>query len=381
MVDAPRGRASGGVAACPFCGQPLLNKKATEHLEHQGAAYEAQLRQQAEAEARSRANARVQAVEKAVRADSAKQLKLAGQESANAVALLNRQLQEAKKHQTAKVQAEVQKQLAEAKKGERDRLEDQFSKREKQLDLTLKKLQEQNSELSRRVERLSAGDRGEFNEEEIVIRLARAFPDDDIKRTRRGQPGADIFQRVKFRTDGDLTEAGLIIYECKDTLHWSNSFTAQMRAEAKLHGTPYAILVSRCFPPGLRGLAVVDDIVVVDPARVLPLAEIMRRMVVNSYRAGAVAGSQAEKTAELFRFISSTEFGQAFDTLVEAVETLEGLLTRERRSHQKTWSEQGHLYQSVSDTVVEIDQRFKSILESKAKKGTVRLLTREKASA
>jgi hypothetical protein len=317
--------ASGSPSACPFCGQPLLNEQAIEHLEQQVVAYE--------------------------------------------------------RNQAAKVQAEVQRQLAEADRKERDRREQAFSKRERQLGLTLKKLQEQNSELSRRVERLSAGDRGEINEDEIVARLTRAFPDDDIKRTRRGQRGADIFQRVRFRTGGDLTEAGLIIYECKDTLRWNNRFTAQMKTQAKLHATPYAILVTRCFPPGLTSLAVVDEIIVVDPTRAVPLAEIMRRMVIESYRTGAVAGSQAEKTDELFRFISSTKCGQDFDTLVEAIEALEALLTRERQSHQKMWTERDHLYQNVSDTVIELDQRFRSILESKAKNGAVRVLSHERASA
>ena len=344
MVVISHSKVSREDTVCPFCGQPLLNTKAVAHLQHQRLAYEAQLRQQAEVEAQSQAEARIQAAEKALRADAAKH-------------------------------------LAQASKKERDRLELQFSRREKQLDLTLTKLQEQNSELSRRVEKLSAGDRGEFNEAEIVVSLTWAFPDDDIKQTRRGQRGADIFQKVRFRTDGDLTEAGLIIYECKDVLHWNNSFITQMKAEAKLHATPYAILVSRCFPPGLKSLAVVDDIIVVDPARVVPLAQVMRRMVVESYRKGVIAASQAEKTAELFRYISSTEFGQAFDTLSEDAAALEGLLTRERQSHQKMWAERERRYQNVGETVINVDQRFKSILESNAKKGTVRLLSPERVTA
>jgi hypothetical protein len=318
-------RAAESLASCPFCGQPLLNKQAAEHLQHQVATYEAT--------------------------------------------------------QAAEVEAEVRKQFADADRKERDRRDQVFSTRERQLALTLKKLQEQNSELSRRVERLSAGDRGEINEDEIVSRLTRAFPDDDFRRTRRGQRGADIFQRVRFRTGGDLTEAGLIIYECKDTLRWNNRFITQMKGQAKLHATPYAVLVSRCFPPGLKSLVVVDEIVVVDPARAAPLAEIMRRMVIESYRTGAVAGSQAAKTTELFRFISSTKFGQAFDTLAESVEALDGLLNRERQSHQKIWTERGQLYQNVNDTVIAIDQRFKAILEGKAKERSVRVLAHERASA
>ena len=168
----------------------------------------------------------------------------------------------------------------------------------------------------------------------------------------------------------------MIIYECKDTLQWSNSFVAQIKAQAKLHGTPYAVLVSRCFPRNQKTLAIIDDIVVVDPGRVVALAGVMRRMVIESYRASAISGSQVEKTAELFRYISSTEFCQAFETLTESVDTLDDLLTRERTSHQKLWTERGRLYTNISDTVVQIDARFKCILESKSKSATVHRIHR-----
>jgi DNA repair exonuclease SbcCD ATPase subunit len=203
---------------CPFCGQPLLNTLAVEHLARQEAAYEAELRKDLEAEAEARAQARVKKVEKDLKADAAEQVQAAARGRAEEVAGLNRQLQEVQKNQEAKVKVEVRKQVADAEASQRTRLEQEFGKREKQVQATLTKVQEQNAELSRRVERLSAGDRGEFNEEEILAQLSRAFPDDDIKRTRRGQRGADIFQHVRVRTDGDFIEAGLIIYECKDTL-------------------------------------------------------------------------------------------------------------------------------------------------------------------
>jgi ribose 1,5-bisphosphokinase PhnN len=40
MVSVSRGRASGSLAACPFCGQRLLDTEAVEHLQHQVAIHE-----------------------------------------------------------------------------------------------------------------------------------------------------------------------------------------------------------------------------------------------------------------------------------------------------------------------------------------------------
>ncbi len=321
--------------ACPFCGQPLLSTRAVDHLAGQTSAYEARQRKQAQAEVEKQVAER----EATFKVETAAALKTAAEQRAREVAELARRLDDLQTNQDALVQAEVDKQVAVSEELARARLLTEFAKRESQLRLTLKKLEEQNNELSRRVEGLSAGDRGEFNEDEIAVQLTSAFPDDEITRTRRGQRGADIFQRVRFRSNGELIEAGLIIYECKDTLQWSNRFVEQIRAQAKLHGTPYAVLVSRRFPQGSSSLVVLDDIVVIEPGRCVALAQIVRRMAIESYRAGIVAGSQAGKTAELFRFISSMQFRQAFDSLSESIDSLDGLLTRERQGHLSLPSE------------------------------------------
>jgi hypothetical protein len=119
---------------------------------------------------------------------------------------------------------------------------------------------------------------------------------------------------------------------------------------------------------------VIDDIVVVEPARAVAIAEVMRRMVIETYRSGVVAGSRAEKTAELFRYVSSTEFRQAFDSLSEANDALQASLTRERQSHQRVWTERDRYYQSIGDAVIQIDSRFRAILESTGKDETLRSL-------
>ena len=84
--------------------------------------------------------------------------------------------------------------------------------------------------------------------------------------------------------------------------------------------------------------------------------------------------SRVEKTAELFRFVSSMEFRQKFDSLSEANDALQASLTRERQSHQRVWTERERLYHAMGDATIEIDSRFKAILESKGKGKALRSL-------
>jgi len=195
----PRGRPSRGAASCPVCGQRLLSNRANE------------------------------------------QVKLTTQQHARALALLKRQLREAK-----------------------------------------------------RAHGPNAGEHAEFSEVDVSLRLIKAFPDDQITWTRPGRRGAEILQTVRFDSDGDLTVAGHVIYKCKDVQRWNDSFIAQIKAAAKLAEAPYAILVSARFPRRLKSVAVVDEVVIVDPANVVVLAGIIRRVVIESYRSGAIAGSRGE---------------------------------------------------------------------------------------
>ena len=134
---------------------------------------------------------------------------------------------------------------------------------------------------AKRAQGLNPGEHGEFSEVDVSLRLIKAFPDDQITCTRPGRRGAEILHTVRFDTDGDLTVAGHVIYKCKDVQRWNDSFITQIKAAAKLAEAPYAILVSPRFPRNLKSVAVVDEVVLVDPANVVVLAGIIRRVVIE----------------------------------------------------------------------------------------------------
>ena len=60
-----------------------------------------------------------------------------------------------------------------------------------------------------------------MNEADIAEELVHAFPEDEIQREGKG---GDILQTVRYPCGGKLEQAGVILYECKDTKRWSNAF-------------------------------------------------------------------------------------------------------------------------------------------------------------
>lgn len=341
MAVAPtRARGTGSRRAtqtCPYCDQPLANEEAIERLAESEREVERRLDEAVAARAKTLAQ---QLVAKA-KADAEVEIRKLKQEQAAAVRAAKQEAQE-----------------------DADRRAAQKSRTEmRKLTRTIESLREQNEEQARKIERLTSEERGEFNEEELVARLRAAFPDDRIERVKRGQTGADILHEVIVRGDGDALSAGLIAYECKDTLHWQNAFVEQAKKAGRTHGTTFVVVVTHAFPRGEKPFCVRDGVLVVAPPRLVDLAHVMRRMVVEVHRAALTAQGKAAKTEELYEYLSGAEFRQAFDALGKHGEALGALLAKERTWHEQTWAKRRSHYDDLASRTAAIDGRIRTIIE------------------
>lgn len=199
----------------------------------------------------------------------------------------------------------------------------------------------------------------------VLNLLKAAFRDDELTRTRRGRAGADIFHHVRYRDGGGgWAEAGLIIYECKDTLRWNNDFVVQAKRAAKTHEAAYTVLVSRAFPRGQKYLLVRGDgVIVVHPTLLLHVAHVVRRMVEEIHRAGLGADGRARKTEELFAYLKSERFKHSLGSIANATATLKEMLEAERDSHRRTWSRRENAYNEIREITSTVDEEIRVIVE------------------
>ena len=281
---------------CPWCGQELLDHDAVHHVEESERKYERELEIAANAKAE----------QLATELTRKKDVQLEG---------LQQQLTE----EQDKL-AEERARHAEALRDQKAKLRDDAEReaaRKVRADLLKKErlitgLKEEIDEQSRRIEHLTADERGEMNEELLLAQLQAAFPDDRIERVGRGRTGGDILHEIRVvrgrpcwwrctsRTSARTHSVGR-------TASWSR------RERRRTHQTPYLVIVTGAFPRGEKMLCVRDGVVVVHPARLLNLARVMRRMVEEVHRAALTSEGQDAKGAELCAFLSSVEFRQAFD--------------------------------------------------------------------
>lgn len=329
---------------CPYCKQTLANKAAIEALRQAEADYQERLKQASATAAARIAAEKIQEVRET-------EAKKAGQWREKYEGLKERQ-----KHAQAKLRADLEKQL----EGKAER---KVVSRMRSLQQTLEKEVEEKKILERKLEQLTAAERGSFNEEDLVHELKQAFPDDRVEKRGRG---GDILHEVFYRAGGERVGAGLIVYECKDTIHWDNAWVRDAKVAAEQRRTPHVVIVTRAFPPKQKDLVVRDEVPIVHPDRMTALVRLLRRGIIEIHRAGLTAQGQAEKTMELYRYLTSDDFRQAFDSLEEISKQLKSHLEDERKTHRRTWERREACYNELAEKTAVIDERIRGIIERPA---------------
>lgn len=113
-------------------------------------------------------------------------------------------------------------------------------------------------------------------------------------------------------------------------------------------------------------MTVRDDVVIADAGHALHLAQILRRMAIETHRAGLADQDHAGKTARLFEYLRSEEFREHLGAVVETGGKLDEMLQKERRAHERTWSQGHEIYTELSRQSVAIDETISGIIESDA---------------
>jgi hypothetical protein len=90
-----------------------------------------------------------------------------------------------------------------------------------------------------------------------------------------------------------------------------------------------------------------ENVILASPARVLSLAEILRRQIVVNHELRIGAVERDKKSAELYAFINSPLAGQLLDSVQSRIGKMDDLDADERKSHQKVWDKRAVLRQSV----------------------------------
>ena len=218
-------------------------------------------------------------------------------------------------------------------------------------------LQKKISDMSRRVKK--GIEVGEGSELDLYDELRGAFPDDQIVRT-KGKT-SNLLQDVRYKGKS----AGKILIDAKPRGAWQQAFVTKLRQDLSDCGADQAILATPIFPAGKRELFVDSGVIVVAPARVSAIVEVLRKALIAMHVAKLSDAERSDKVGRLFRFITSTGFkrklSEASDLAGEALQ----IDVDEKRAHDNVWKKRGTVLTRIKNVLREIDTDVAAILESK----------------
>lgn len=353
-----------GGERCPLCDQPVANEKLAEIAARQDRA-RSEIAGRLEAEFAARAKlereglVREAAVkETAARAEGQKaaeerlHVKLAEIEAAKAAAEQTiLELQAAQQAAMEQRLAEERVKIETAKDAEINAV------RLKAMEDKLK-IEQQVQDLQRKLQNKTAEELGEGPEFDLFEDLKRAFVEDRISRVEKGVAGPDIFHDVYY--NGKF--CGRIVYDAKNRNAWRNDYVAKLRQDQIAAEAGHAVLASRVFPSNARELHVQDGVIVAHPARVIVLAELLRKHIVQTHALRLSNEARASKTAALYEFVGSEPCRQMFESLTKQSSDMLDLEMSEKKSHEKTWRERDRLIRALQRTQGQLTSEIERIL-------------------
>jgi hypothetical protein len=205
------------------------------------------------------------------------------------------------------------------------------------------KLQASVQDLTRQLEKLTAHQRGEGAEIDLFETLKAAFEGDRLRRVKPGIAGADIIHEII--RNGKV--CGKIIYDCKNRNDYKSAYASKLRSDQLAEKAEFAVLSSNHFPGKVSQLHLQEGVIVACPARVVTLAQLLRRHVLQLHELRVSAQERDAKTEKLYKFITSEHCRQLLDNVEKLVDDLMGLDVKEQGTHKALWEKRGRMLTSV----------------------------------
>ncbi len=268
-------------------------------------------------------------------------------------------------------ETELRKELkAEAEKATAKELQKQREILEKDRDSALLKqraafsrdrdsLQKKVKTLERQLQNQTSNELGDGAEIDLYDALRAAFPDDRIKPVPKGQNGADIIHDVMHKGQ----RCGRILIDSKNRQAWQNGFVSKLRRDQIEAEADYAILASNVFPSGKKEMCVESDVIVISPARVAYIVELLRRWVIAMHLLGLSTKQKEDKKERLYKLITSDSYGRRLSEATRLTEKILDLDVDEQKAHSVVWRNRGILTKQLGTILRAIDTEVAAVVE------------------
>lgn len=239
------------------------------------------------------------------------------------------------------LQLDVQRQLDEERKRIQEKTASEIFEQQRQKDMEKEKvisdLRHSLEDAQRKATQGSQQTQGEVQELALEDLLRTNFPQDVIEPVGKGVAGADVRQIVRSRGG---TICGVILWESKQTKSWSEGWITKLKTDLRAEKADIPAIVTAAAPTsGWSGMMTKDGVWICSLQLVLPLAQLLRKAVVDVGYQKAVQQHQGEKADEIYEYITGNAFRQQVSSIVEVYHEMSHQISRERAAMEKIWKQ------------------------------------------
>lgn len=221
----------------------------------------------------------------------------------------------------------------EATKSADERFRLKLAEQEKKLADTQKALAEAQRKSSQGSEQLQ----GEIMELDFERSLADAFRDDDIEPVAKGVKGGDIRHVVKSPRG---TVCGAMLWEIKRTKNWTDGWIAKLKEDLRTSKANIPIIITEAMPKEIaHDIAQFNGVWICKPNMAIILATLLRKSLLDAGYQKALAENRGGKADLLYNFVTSHEFVQQVEGMVETYKEMTAQVVKERSAFEKLWAQ------------------------------------------
>jgi hypothetical protein len=258
-------------------------------------------------------------------------------------------LDDAKRELELTVETRVQAGLTEVRSQAKREAEEGLKLKVAEKDQTIASMQQKIEELKQRAEQGSQQLQGEVQELELEQTLRAKFPHDTIEPVPKGEFGGDTLHRVGSPSG---LMSGTILWETKRTKNWSNGWLVKLRDDQRTAKADLSVLVSHTLPEGIETFDVIDGVWITHPRCVLPVATILRHLLLQVSSTRIIAEGQQTKAEMIYEYLTGPRFRQRVEAIVEAFSCMQDDLDRERKAIMKQWAKRQEQIERVMGATV-----------------------------
>lgn len=226
----------------------------------------------------------------------------------------------------AKIREEAQKSADEAQ-----RLK--LAEKDKQIEAQRKQVEEMQRKLNQGSQQMQ----GEILELDLEDALADAFRDDDIAPVPKGVNGADIAHTVRSPRG---TECGVMLWEIKRTKNWVDGWIPKLKDDVRAAKASVAIIVTEVMPKQIeQDMGQMQGVWICKPKLAIIIGSLLRKSLLDVGRQKAMDDNRGDKADALYNFVTSHEFIQQIESMVETYTEMATQVTKERVAYEKLWSQ------------------------------------------